>query len=163
MISIIDEKQLMDISGSKLFDITCSYFNTKAVDRQIKTKYLECLKYLFLVSKYYDKLEGKFMPLTQDVDEIWHFIIIQTRQYMELCNRLPGNFFLHHQSLSFDSYIAKDISRQDSIKEMLMWIPLYIDNFGCFNLKTGKYWKIVRYLNVSLNMSYDCIAKLKFT
>ena len=160
---MVDEQRLMDIGSSELFDIICCNFKTKETNKQIRTKYLECLKYLFLVSKYHDKLEGKFMSLVQDIDEIWHFIIIQTRQYMKLCGRLPGKRFLHHQSLSFESYTSKKTYRKDNIKEMLAWIPLYVDNFGCFNLETGKYWKIVHYLNTSLNMSYDKIEKLKFT
>ncbi len=57
------------------------------VERQVT----ECLRYLYLVSRHHDQLGGLFLPVEQDIDEIWHYLILQTREYRALCEeRLPG-------------------------------------------------------------------------
>ncbi|QTR04077.1 hypothetical protein J7S33_03550, partial [Saccharothrix algeriensis] len=46
----------------------------------------ECLKFLVIASE----ADPLFIPMTREVDEVWHELILQTHFYAELCARLPG-------------------------------------------------------------------------
>ncbi len=50
--------------------------------------------YLTMLVKYPDDAED--ILLSKDVDEFWHTHILQTRKYLEDCQRVFGNF-LHHE------------------------------------------------------------------
>lgn len=91
----------------------------------VRHRVRECLRYLYLVSRHPDRLGGLFLPVEQDVDEIWHYLILQTREYRDLCEqRLPGGHFIHHRSISYDAY-QEAPGRETAAEEALRWIPLY--------------------------------------
>lgn len=128
------------------------------VERQI----VECLKYLYLISRYPERLAGLFLPVEQAIDEVWHYLILQTREYRELCEeRLPGRFFIHHRSLPFEDYQQKQPSREQALAEALRWLPLYREEFGPFDEGALPHWTMVRFLNQHLGLSLDAIAKLE--
>jgi hypothetical protein len=61
----------------------------------------------------------------QDIDEIGHYLIPQTREYRELCEeRLPGRFFVNHRSIAYEDY-QEESGREQALEEALRWIPLY--------------------------------------
>jgi hypothetical protein len=120
----------------------------------------ECLRYLYLVSRHPDRLGGLFLPVEQDIDEIWHYLILQTREYRDLCERrLPGGHFIHHRSISYDAY-QKAPGREAVAEEALRWIPLYTAAFGPFDADALPHWTIVRFLHDELGMSLQEIATL---
>ncbi|WP_336323105.1 hypothetical protein [Streptomyces lavendofoliae] len=120
----------------------------------------ECLRYLFLLSRHPDRLGGLFLPVEQDIDEIWHYLILQTREYRDLCElRLPGGHFIHHRSISYDAY-QEAPGRETAVEEALRWIPLYTDAFGPFDADALPHWTIVRFLHDELGMSLEEIAAL---
>ncbi|MFJ2766904.1 hypothetical protein [Streptomyces sp. NPDC087300] len=123
--------------------------DTAAVTYQVR----ECLRYLYLVSRHPDRLGGLFLPVEQDIDEIWHYLILQTREYRELCEqRLPGGHFIHHRSISYDAYQA-DPGRETAAEEALRWIPLYTAAFGPFDADALPHWTVVRFLHDQLGLS----------
>ncbi|MER7518755.1 hypothetical protein [Streptomyces sp. NPDC126499] len=118
----------------------------------------ECLRYLYLVSRHPDRLGGLFLPVEQDIDEIWHYLILQTREYRELCEqRLPGGHFIHHRSISYDAY-QEAPGREAAAEEALRWLPLYTAAFGPFDADALPHWTIVRFLHDELRMSLEEIA-----
>jgi hypothetical protein len=120
----------------------------------------ECLRYLYLVSRHPDRLAGLFLPVEQDIDEIWHYLILQTREYRQLCEqRLPGGHFIHHRSISYDTYQA-DPGRETAAEEALRWIPLYTAAFGPFDEDALPHWTVVRFLHDELDLSLAQIADL---
>lgn len=120
----------------------------------------ECLRYLYLVSRHPDRLGGLFLPVEQDIDEIWHYLILQTREYRDLCEqRLPGGHFIHHRSISYDAY-QESPGREAAAEEALRWIPLYTAAFGPFDAEALPHWTIVRFLHDELGMSLGEIAAL---
>ncbi|MFG2650689.1 hypothetical protein [Streptomyces sp. NPDC048436] len=120
----------------------------------------ECLRYLYLVSRHPDRLAGLFLPVEQDIDEIWHYLILQTREYRQLCEqRLPGGHFIHHRSISYDAYQA-DPGRETAAEEALRWIPLYTAAFGPFDENALPHWTVVRFLHDELDLSLAQIADL---
>ncbi|CAM5626979.1 hypothetical protein SRIMM317S_04927 [Streptomyces rimosus subsp. rimosus] len=82
------------------------------VERQVT----ECLRYLYLVSRHREQLSGLFLPVEQDIDEIWHYLILQTREYRQFCEeRLPGRFFIEHRSIGYEDY-QQEPGREQAIE-----------------------------------------------
>ncbi|MFK4067142.1 hypothetical protein [Streptomyces sp. NPDC029674] len=120
----------------------------------------ECLRYLYLVSRHPDRLGGLFLPVEQDIDEIWHYLILQTREYRELCEqRLPGGHFIHHRSVSYDTY-QREPGREAAAEQALRWIPLYTEAFGPYDEDALPHWTVVRFLHDELRLSLADIAAL---
>lgn len=122
----------------------------------------ECLRYLYLVSTYPDQLGGLFLPVEQEIDEIWHYLILQTREYRELCARLPGGTFINHRSIAYEDY-NRQPTRERMIEESLRWLPLYRDEFGPFDEGALPHWTMVRFLHSEMGMSLPDIATLEPT
>ncbi|MFD4631570.1 hypothetical protein ACFVYR_26085 [Streptomyces sp. NPDC058284] len=120
----------------------------------------ECLRYLYLVSRHPDRLGGLFLPVEQEIDEIWHYLILQTREYRELCEqRLPGGRFIHHRSVSYGDY-QQAPGRATAAEEALRWLPLYTAAFGPYDEDALPHWTVVRFLHEELRLSLEEIAAL---
>ncbi|GAA3005604.1 hypothetical protein GCM10020229_16840 [Kitasatospora albolonga] len=128
----------------------------QGAERQV----LECLRYLYLISRHRDALAGLFLPVEQHIDEVWHFLILQTREYAALCERLPGGFFVHHRSIGYEAY-QQEPGREVAAEQALRWIPLYCREFGPFDEEATAHWTIVRYLHQQLDMSLAEISSLQ--
>ncbi|MFI1968560.1 hypothetical protein [Streptomyces cinnamoneus] len=127
------------------------------VERQVT----ECLRYLYLVSRHRERLSGLFLPVEQEIDEIWHYLILQTREYAALCEeRLPGRFLIHHRSIAYESY-QQEPGREQALEEALRWIPLYCREFGPFDEGALPHWTIVRFLHQRMDMSLEEISALE--
>ncbi|MEV4739647.1 hypothetical protein [Streptomyces sp. NPDC049555] len=123
---------------------------------------LECLRYLYLVSRHRERLGGLFLPVEQEIDEIWHYLILQTREYRELCEkRLPGRFLIHHRSVAYETHTGTgDGDREQAIEEALRWIPLYCAEFGPFDEGALPHWTVVRFLHERMDMTLAQISAL---
>ncbi|MBP2200158.1 hypothetical protein [Pantoea cypripedii] len=102
----------------------------------------ECLKFLWICSSINKKA---FVPVSQDVDNVWHAFILQTRLYPGLCSILPGKDFIHHQSGSFHDYMSAT-SGQLMAEELVFWLTEYHRLFGDFTAESAKHWVIVNFL-----------------
>jgi hypothetical protein len=123
---------------------------------------IECLKYLYLISRHPERLAGLFLPVEQAIDEVWHYLILQTREYRQLCEeRLPGRFFIHHRSLPYEDYQRSQPGREQMLEEALRWLPLYRDEFGPFDEGALPHWTMVRFLHQQLGLSLAGIAALE--
>lgn len=152
---------LRALLGEDLHAEVVEYFTAKTdhpaefVERQV----LECLRYLYLVSAHQDRLAGTFLPVEQEIDEIWHYLILQTREYREFCTRLPGAFFIEHRSIGYTEY-AGETPRERTATEALQWIPLYQDAFGPFEAEALPHWTMPRFLHEQMDLSLAQIAEL---
>ncbi|MET7363759.1 hypothetical protein ABZS76_35675 [Streptomyces sp. NPDC005562] len=152
-----------ELLGPALHDEVVRHFAAKPgapgapyVTHQVR----ECLRYLYLVSRHPDRLGGLFLPVEQDIDEIWHYLILQTREYRDLCEqRLPGGHFIHHRSVSYDAY-QQAPGRETAAEEALRWIPLYTAAFGPYDDAALPHWTVVRFLHDELGMSLHQIGSL---
>ncbi|WP_069161106.1 hypothetical protein [Nocardia altamirensis] len=121
----------------------------------------EATRYLTLVSAHREKLSGLFLPVEQAIDEVWHYLILQTREYADLCeNRLPGGYFIHHRSISYADYGQQQPSREVMIEQFLRWIPLYSARFGGFDADGGRWWTMVRFLHEEMGYGFAEISAL---
>ncbi|MFI0262998.1 hypothetical protein ACH4OW_28650 [Streptomyces sp. NPDC017056] len=154
---------LTALLGDRMHREVVSHFAglTGAAPEYVERQVTECLRYLYLVSRHREELSGLFLPVEQDIDEIWHYLILQTREYREFCEeRLPGRFFIEHRSIGYDDY-QQEPGREQVIEEALRWIPLYVREFGPFDEGALPHWTIVRFLHDQLSMSLRDIAALQ--
>jgi len=122
---------------------------------EIEMRTLEFLKFIYIQSIK----DAGFIPVTDEIDQIWHEYILQTREYQYLCGDLPGDKFVHHQTITLAEY-SKNQSRMDLIKAMLDWIPHYYFYFGAFTEQTGQYWIIVNFLSNELHLTLEQINQI---
>ena len=109
-------------------------------DLRVQTE--ECLKFLIIASE----ADPLFIPMTREVDEVWHELILQTHFYAELCARLPGGRFIHHQSVELADYAAGP-TKPNLLDELMFWLPEYVRRFGDFTPERARYWSVVQYLH----------------
>ncbi|MBT2382872.1 hypothetical protein [Streptomyces sp. ISL-11] len=160
---LVSADDLTSLLGDRLHTEVVGHFtdSTDADAAYVERQVLECLRYLYLISRHREQLGGLFLPVEQDIDEIWHYLILQTREYRELCEeRLPGGFFIHHRSIGYEDY-QREPGREQAIEEALRWIPLYRAAFGPFDEGALPHWTIVRFLHERMSMSLGDIAALE--
>ncbi|WP_369382607.1 hypothetical protein [Streptomyces sp. cg36] len=156
-----------DLLGQALYEEVVEHFTaTTAHERpQVAHQVRECLRYLYLVSRHADRLAGLFLPVEQEIDEIWHFLILQTREYRQLCEeRLPGGHFIHHRSIAYTDYQdgrPAGPGRETAAEEALRWIPFYTAAFGPFDLDALPHWTIVRFLHDQMGLDLAEISALE--
>ncbi|MGW4049882.1 hypothetical protein ACWENA_03560 [Streptomyces sp. NPDC004779] len=160
-LSAYDMKSLL---GASLHTEIVRHFTHRTPDAPVEfveRQITECLRYLYLVSRHREQLSGLFLPVEQDIDEIWHYLILQTREYRTLCeDRLPGRFFIHHRSIAYEDY-QEEPGRERALEEALRWIPLYCREFGPFDEGALPHWTIVRFLHEEMGLSLADITALK--
>ncbi|MGW2339135.1 hypothetical protein [Streptomyces sp. NPDC001661] len=159
----VTDEDLRALLGNGLHAEVVAYFVKETGEERtyVERQVTECLRYLYLVSKYRERLSGLFLPVEQAIDEIWHYLILQTREYVALCEeRLPGRYFIHHRSIAYEDYQAEP-GREQAAEEALRWIPLYCREFGPFDEGALPHWTIVRYLHQHMDMPLDEISALE--
>ncbi|MCP9210230.1 hypothetical protein [Streptomyces cucumeris] len=159
----VPAEELTGLLGERLHQEVVRYAEarTDAGPEYAGRQVLECLRYLYLVSRHQDRLSGLFLPVEQEIDEIWHYLILQTREYRTLCEeRLPGRYFIHHRSIGYDDY-QQEPGRERAIEEALRWIPLYRAAFGPFDEGALPHWTVVRFLHTRMDMSLEEISALE--
>ncbi|MBO0653531.1 hypothetical protein J1792_12265 [Streptomyces triculaminicus] len=154
---------LTALLGASLHEEVVRHFerSTGADRAHVERQVLECLRYLYLVSRHRERLGGLFLPVEQEIDEIWHYLILQTREYRALCEeRLPGRFFIEHRSIAYEEY-EQEPGREQAAEEALRWIPLYCREFGPFDEGALPHWTIVRFLHERMEMTLEDISALE--
>ncbi|VVE38942.1 hypothetical protein PHO31112_04042 [Pandoraea horticolens] len=114
----------------------------------------ECLKFLFLASVRLKGGEGAYIAVNQDIDEVWHECILQTREYESLCMALPGKQFIHHSS-SEEGYrgYVRDTGASKAADEHVWWLENYYLHFGEHTRKSSEHWISVIFLMKTLQLS----------
>jgi hypothetical protein len=158
--SVVDTRILL---GDELHSEVIQYFiqRTGSSSGYVERQVTECMRYLYLVSKHREQLSGLFLPVEQPIDEIWHYLILQTREYRTLCEeRLPGGFFIEHRSCPYATY-QQEPSREQLIEQSLRWLPLYRESFGPFDKAALPHWTMPRFLHGEMGLSLSDIAQLE--
>lgn len=124
-------------------------------ERTAEIQAIECLKYLCIMSL----TKGRRIAVTPEVDDIWHELIVQTKSYKALCEALPGQRFVHHESITPAEY-EKRVGSSEFVDEFLKWIPEYVQSFGPFTEETGHHWTIVGFLQDHVGMPLEEINEL---
>jgi hypothetical protein len=147
---MIDDHALLGLIEPKLYGHLRSQFSTYEPD-YFDACVVELLKFLFLSSKY-AQVSTSFIPVTREIDEFWHAIILQTNAYEQLCKKLPGHAMIHHESLAFDDYRG-GINKRELVDEILRWLVLYVRNFGEMKRDRLKHWFFINMVHQSQGIS----------
>ncbi|MFK8258596.1 hypothetical protein ACFL9S_12505 [Erwinia sp. AnSW2-5] len=159
---IITHENLRELIGNELYNETLEYTlrQTGLGRTEAEQQVIECLRFLYLISAFPQRLGGLFLPVEQAIDEVWHFLILQTREYRILCEqKLPGRFFIEHRSMPYNQY-GQEPGREQMAEEALRWLPLYRATFGGFDECSAPCWTMVRFLHGQMNMSLEHINAL---
>lgn len=63
--------------------------------------------FLFLNKKYRQQVHPNILPPSEDVDEFWHYHILDTKKYITDCEMIFGSYFHHYPYLILDHQINK--------------------------------------------------------
>jgi hypothetical protein len=101
----------------------------------------EALKFLFISHEC-----AGAIPVSKEIDDIWHAWILQTREYVALCERLPTQTFIHHSSNDYLRYFDPAVGELSNFAEEVKMLALYVVNFGKFEGGRTRYWLLASYL-----------------
>lgn len=93
----------------------------------------ELVKYLYVGSC----ISGPLL-VTQELDEIWHAMILETRAYYDFCKLLPGSKYIHHSSNDYES--ENKIEVDDSAEAEVVFYANYVKEFNGFTDNSILYW-----------------------
>lgn len=91
------------------------------------------------------------IPVSKDIDEVWHLWILQTEEYEQLCAKLSGGVFLHHSSNDYALFTdpgAKD--RKIDRTAGISILASYVMNYGPLEADRLEYWPLAAKLAESL-------------
>ncbi|MEE9356206.1 MAG: hypothetical protein V3U75_11505 [Methylococcaceae bacterium] len=81
------------------------------------------------------------IPFSKEVDEFWHYWILETEEYQDLCNKLHGKKFFHHSSNDYEEFSNKDAkSRKIEVNRGIEILVSYVLNYGDFEEDRIKHW-----------------------
>lgn len=133
----------MAITGQQLCDAYLSepmlqYFQKKFPQlprAELLARIEEALKFLAIATYC-----SGAIPVSKDIDEIWHSWILQTQEYQELCFTLQGEKFIHHSSNSYIEYFDKDVGKHNNLLLDIKMLAIYVENYGPFQEDRVQYW-----------------------
>ena len=120
------------------------YFRRKFADLsefELEMRLEEALRFLFISHEC-----AGAIPISKDIDEIWHAWILQTQEYMELCERLPTGRYIHHSANDYLRFFDPLIGERDGLEHDVRMLALYVTNFGPFDEQRAEHWLLAQYL-----------------
>jgi hypothetical protein len=106
----------------------------------------EALKFLNMAHHCYGDV-----PVSSEVDEVWHLWILETVEYDRLCSRLAGGVFLHHTSSDYALFKDSDATSRDiDPTSGIAILASYVMNYGPFAADRVRYWPLAERLVGSL-------------
>lgn len=120
------------------FDRKLQHLSSAEVDVRIE----ELLKYLNMAIH-----SNGGIPFSTEIDEVWHYFILQTQEYMLLCGKLDGCTFIHHSSNDYEEYTDKQArERLCEVPRGVALLRSYVMNYGPFEADRVKYWPMATHL-----------------
>ncbi|OGT45726.1 MAG: hypothetical protein A3E83_04640 [Gammaproteobacteria bacterium RIFCSPHIGHO2_12_FULL_41_20] len=117
--------------------------------------------FLYLNKKYATET---ILPPSQDVDEFWHYHILDTKKYIQDCENIFGGYFHHYPYLIIDHQLDQHGLSQAFMRTQTLHIeefgsPIYATRSSClpfwYSLKRG-------FVKVKcLALYFYCISKCK--
>ena len=120
------------------------YFQRKFPDLsgdELALRIEEALRFLFISHECTGAI-----PVSKDIDDIWHAWILQTQEYMSLCEKLPTHRYIHHSSNDYLSFFDPSVGERVGLEEDVKMLALYVTNFGPFDERRARHWLLARHL-----------------
>ena len=118
----------------------------------IRIRVVECLKYLLLASA------GGIgpIPISRTIDDVWHQLILETREYRAVCHRLGGDF-LHHTSLGLSD---APVTMSACLEFGFGWLASYVQSFGPVPADRLQYWPAIGAIGQLLNCNHSTLNSI---
>lgn len=132
------------LSDALLDEPMRQYFRRKFAtlpDEELDLRIEETLRYLFLSHECTGSI-----PVSKEIDEVWHAWILQTQEYMTLCERLPNGGYIHHSSNDYLRYFDPQVGEHDDLEQDVRMLALYVVNFGPFDERRARHWLLASHL-----------------
>jgi hypothetical protein len=115
------------------------YFDKKLAplaSEEVDVRIEEALKFLNMAIHQ----RGGF-PVSEEIDEVWHYWILETMEYERLCSKLTGGKMIHHSANDYLEYADKElkvlyVSPEDGVAVLIS----YVRNYGPFEPDRTRYW-----------------------
>lgn len=101
----------------------------------------ETLRFLFISHECSGSI-----PVSQEIDDVWHAWILQTQEYVALCEKLPTGRYIHHSSNDYLRYFDSSVGEPDGLELDVKMLALYTANFGPFEESRAMHWLLGRHL-----------------
>ena len=79
------------------------------------------------------------LPVSIEIDKIWHEWILETREYESLCMNTAGRF-IHHSAVGTGQPTAEQATPDSALERRMFFAAAYVLNFGSFNEERLGYW-----------------------
>ena len=81
------------------------------------------------------------IPFSKEIDDFWHYWILETQEYQGLCDKLQGRKFFHHSSNDYAEFSDKDAkSRKIEPQRGVEILVAYVMNYGDFEEDRVIHW-----------------------
>jgi hypothetical protein len=96
------------------------------------------------------------IPVSKEIDEIWHYWILETKEYAKLCAALQGRKFIHHSSNVYaECNRVVSEALDNDLGQGVAMLANYVLNYGPFQPDRVKYWLLATHLVEDCGMTID--------
>ncbi|MBO0696955.1 MAG: hypothetical protein J2P46_01045 [Zavarzinella sp.] len=96
------------------------------------------------------------IPVSKEIDDIWHLWILETNEYDRLCRALQGGQFIHHSSNAYLNCCgAANPPPGDELEHKVEMLGTYVRNYGPFQADRLRYWPFAAHLVDDVGWSLD--------
>jgi hypothetical protein len=85
------------------------------------------------------------LPISVELDAIWHVFILETREYANLCAQAGG--FVHHTTIS-DTVLD---DQQSDLDDDLEFVVAYVGRYGGFTEAAIPFWPALQRVAMTIN------------
>lgn len=128
------------------------YFDRKLAplaSDEVDARVEELLKYLNMAAFSHGGI-----PFNDEIDDVWHLWIMQTKEYALLCHKLQGSKFIHHSSNEYEAFSDPEVkTRPMEIQRAVGMLRSYVMNYGPFAEDRVRYWPMATQLMQRLGWS----------
>lgn len=139
------------LRSAYLDEPTIAYFRRKLTDvpeAELQRRVEETIKFLIIATECTGAI-----PVTREIDQIWHLWILQTQEYVKLCQLLPAGEFIHHSSNDYLAFFDPSVDEGTDLAGDVKMLALYVQNFGPFDSDRAKYWRLATHVVDDLGWS----------
>lgn len=148
---MITDRQLLEAFVSPAM---AHYFARKLAplpQHEIDARICELLKYLNLSTYSHGGI-----PFSGEIDDVWHLWILQTKEYVRLCEKLQGGRFIHHSSNEYESYADPEVkTRPQDLSRGLALLKAYVLNYGPLRADRLVHWPLAQRVSERLQWDAD--------
>jgi hypothetical protein len=85
------------------------------------------------------------------IDTIWHYWILQTEQYAQLCSDLSHGRFRHHSSVDYPLLGKEKLDERRELDRRVAFFVSYVRAFGVMEARRLRYWPSLELLMSTLH------------